>query len=391
MSTICDKCRRGGQGSQPPLPAGTGGSLYMACPQFENFHLQLCQAVSKGTELLRIATTLEIPASKVNTTGVEDVAQGWLRVLGLAAKSGKLPQLAKLASKGPPGAPSREAYPLERLLQQAGCGFINYEVLPSAVVSASLPRSQSSYLMCDRKDEWEAFAATRDSNTVVPLIALGPEQEALDLLLRRIERCLDNYDVISVKWESDYPPENRYAELQLALRRALLTPTAADAAVPELLQRSSPTVLLHPLLRLREDSPESDLNSRYLLEYYERLAQDLSRLSPAYPAPFVVQCISWDGSEHERARAVAEEIAKHLATVEPKPQVIQYALKPIPNDDVKSFLLAHGKLALWPKVSRDIHHVNWPVPLGRKSSRVVYEALFNAFSSHDASSSKSRA
>ena len=143
-------------------------------------------------------------------------------------------------------------------------------------------------------------------------------------------------------------------------------------------------MLLHPLLMLREGSPESDLDCRYLLEYYERLAQDLSRLSPGYPAPFVVQCITWEGSEHDRAQSVAEKIAEHLSTVEPKPQVIQYALKPIVNDDVKSFLQAHGKLALWPKVSRQIHHVNWPVPIGRKSSRVVFEALFSAFTNDGA-------
>ena len=384
MPTTCDRCRA--QGPRPALPAGTGGNLYKACPRYAEFHTRLYQAVSTGQELVDIGQKLGFNKGDFFPVIPEPARDTWPRLLELTAKVGKLPELAKLAAEGP----GKAAYQLETLVREASCGFIDYqpELAPGATIGPSLPRTQSAYLMCDRANEWQAFAVERERNAIVPLIALGPEEEALDLLLRRIERFLDKYSVVTVKWESDYPAANRYAALQLALRQVLTTQAPANAEVPELLRCTSQTVLLHPLYLLRREAPESDLGERYLIEYYERLARDLSRLSPEYPAPYVVQCISWEGNEQDRARALAEEIAKRLATVEPKPHVIQHAVKPILNDDVKSFLDTYGKISLWPKVSRDIHRINWPVPMGRKSSRAVFDALFNAFSNDSAGSRK---
>jgi hypothetical protein len=354
--------------------------LNVLCHKFEHFHEQLYKAFKTAEELIFIAEKLKIDEAELRTMSAEPVTLAWRRLLRLAAERNKLSALVELAGKQRAAA----AFKLPELYAEAPCGFLT---VAQPVPAASLAVRQSTYLLCDRKDECEPFTVHRTGTSVVPLIALGHHEEGPDLLRRRIERCVVDFEVVSVSWEPDFDAEHRYRALQAALTKAQVAASGTED-VPSLLRRPNRLVLLHQVCDV-DDTIESASDVEYLKDYYRKLAADLGRLDAGFPPPFLVQCIAFRQADLEaEAVKLAREIAAVLAGVSPAPRTAQYKLRPISDHDIQGFLMVAGKSHLWQQVRRDIYRFNLGFAWGRKSSREVFEVLRRAFLSDDSNSER---
>ena len=184
--------------------------------------------------------------------------------------------------------------------------------LPDASPPLSTPAvtavfEESTYLKCDRMDQWSALEAAINRPQHLLFCIPGPEGEAHEKFNKRVYNFLLNdprHRMVVIHWPwRERPPRNERDYLSTLAQSLDCTENALGAELEETLTHRN-VVALHPCIGERLSTLETDALKRYYVEWLPGVLARVSHL------PFKLKCIqpvAWSLFGHflrERIRTI---------------------------------------------------------------------------------------